>query len=317
MAIMAADNEIMTVVTSPPPPPPIDEYRPSLLTATRRTIVTNQAMGARCAVAADFDGDGRLDIVAASSNDNAVSWFRNEGPSDPSITGDTTDEYNHLPTFSIKNEITWSSLGSRIVTVADIDSDGDVDVVGASYYDSSLRWYENTDGLGTFEPHLISTGVNEGQGVTVADVDNDGTIDVISASSGDDTIAVFRNLDGLGNFCEIKEVVDDDAVGARTAIAADLNGDGWVDIASASKDDDTVAWYPNDGTGHFPTKLIVSRGELSMGAYSLVARDVDGDGTQDLVVASNGNDAVTLWRNDGYGNFTRTLIYDEADFVLR
>ena len=266
-------------------------------------------MGARCAIAADLDGDGLLDLVAASSNDNAVSWFRNEGISNESyVEGDLT------PQFSIKKQITWSSLGSRIVTVADVDADGDIDVVGASYYDSSLRWFEN-DGTGEFTPHLISSAVNEGQGVFVADIDNDGTVDVVSASSGDNTIAIFRNL-GKGTFCEIKTVVDDDAIGARTAIAVDLNGDGWLDIASASKDDDTVAWYPNDGKGVFTQKLIVSRGNHSLGAYSLVAEDVDGDGHQDLVVASNGNDAVTLWRNDGYGNFTRTLIYDQADFVL-
>ena len=73
--------------------------------------------------------------------------------------------------------------------MADIDGDGDVDVVGASYYDSSLRWFEN-DGNGEFTPHLISQAVNEGQGVTVADVDNDGDADIITASSGDNTIAV-------------------------------------------------------------------------------------------------------------------------------
>ena len=77
-----------------------------LFTKTNRVIVTNQAMGARCAVSADFDGDGLQDIVSASSNDNAVSWFRNLG--------------GYPPTFSIKNEITWNSLGSRIVTVGDV-----------------------------------------------------------------------------------------------------------------------------------------------------------------------------------------------------
>lgn len=204
----------------------------AIFDAERRVIATNQAMGARCAVAADFDGDGRMDIVSASSNDNAVSWFRNEGPSS---NGDIDDESGIIvmPKFSIKKQITWNSLGSRIVTVADIDGDGDIDVVGASYYDSSLRWFEN-DGNGEFTSHLISSGVNEGQGVTVADIDNDGSPDVICASSGDNTIAVFKNI-GNGTFCEIKDVVDDQAIGARTVIAADLNGDGWLDLASASK----------------------------------------------------------------------------------
>lgn len=81
-------------------------YPDDLFTKTNRVIVTNQAMGARCAVSADFDGDGLQDIVSASSNDNAVSWFRNLG--------------GYPPTFSIKNEIKWNSLGSRIVTVGDV-----------------------------------------------------------------------------------------------------------------------------------------------------------------------------------------------------
>jgi len=311
---------------------------PSLLSTAHRTIVTNQAMGARCAVAADFDSDGKLDLVSASSNDHAVSWYKNLG----------RDNSTGMPTFSIKRKITWSSLGSRIVTVADINQDGWVDVIGASYYDSSLRWFENVPQYYNneknpddprngevedinFEEHLISDGVNEGQGVTVADLDNDGDPDIITASSGDNTIAVFKNIDS-GIFCEIKEVVDDNAIGVRTVIAADLNGDGWLDLASASKDDSTIAWYPNkvrnvtnsDGSveqvgGYFEpnVKRIVSAGEESSGAYSLVAADVDLDGDQDLIVASNGNDHVSLWRNvDGKGTFEKTLIFDDADFVL-
>lgn len=61
---------------------------------------------------------------------------------------------------------------------------------------------------------------------------------------------------------------------------------------------------------------MVSSGEDSAGAYSLVAVDLDKDGDQDLIVASNGNDRVTLWRNDGSGRFEKTIIFDQADFVL-
>ena len=82
----------------------------TLFSVNNRVIATKEAMGARCAVSADFDGDGLQDLVSASSNDNAVSWFRNLG----------TDSSTGVPTFSIKNEISWNSKGSRIVTVGDV-----------------------------------------------------------------------------------------------------------------------------------------------------------------------------------------------------
>ena len=165
----------------------------SLLTTEVRTVVTNQAMGARCAVAADFDSDGRMDLVSASSNDNAVSWYKNLGNDDTtgkkntvlmarqdSLRLTSSETCSGLPTFSIKKPISWSSKGSRIVTVADIDQDGLIDVIGASYYDSSLRWFRNVPQIYNneddpddpkngsvenikFEENLISDAVNEGQ----------------------------------------------------------------------------------------------------------------------------------------------------------
>ncbi|CAB9528516.1 fg-gap repeat protein [Seminavis robusta] len=216
-------NNTSSTATDDATPNPFD------LETLDRIVVTDQAMGARCAVAADFDGDGRQDLVSASSNDNAVSWYRNEGP----------NEDGSGVRFSIKRKITWSSLGSRIVTVADIDGDGDIDVVGASYYDSSLRWFEN-DGTGTFTEHLISTGVNEGQGVAVADVDNDGDPDIICASSGDNTIAVFKNLgggvcnrnSGSGRICPSGHMAQASVVGSLTLLTGQEH---WEMLASKLK----------------------------------------------------------------------------------
>ena len=43
---------------------------------TSKAIVTHRAMGARAAVTGDFDGDGHLDLVSASSLNNVVEWCR-------------------------------------------------------------------------------------------------------------------------------------------------------------------------------------------------------------------------------------------------
>jgi hypothetical protein len=144
---------------------------------SRRTVVTDEAKGARCAVAADFDGDGLLDLVSASSTDNTVAWYRNDANGG----------------WSGKNDITYLSNGARIVTTGDVDGDGDIDVVAASYYDDTIRWFEN-DGNGGFSKiHVVTTTAVNAQGVFAADLDADGDLDLVSASSGDNTVAVYIN----------------------------------------------------------------------------------------------------------------------------
>jgi hypothetical protein len=60
------------------------------------------------------------DLVSASVNDNAVSWYRNLGPS---LSNESVSLYLD---FSIKKEITWESMGIVSLAVGDIDADGDV-----------------------------------------------------------------------------------------------------------------------------------------------------------------------------------------------
>lgn len=277
---------------------------------SQRQVITTEAMGARAAVAADLDGDGDMDVVSASSTDNTVAWY--ERLADGSFSG--------------KKQITFSSNGARIVTTGDIDADGFVDIVVASYYDNTVGWFKNS-GTGTFtnlegvEQTIIPITVtaDDAQGVIVADIDGDGDLDVVSASSGDHTIAWYMNLGRDGLFCEVKNVVDSNAQGARTVVAADIDGDGDVDLASAAKDHNTIAWYPNDGHGNFPIKHVVY--DQAMGAYSLVAKDVDRDGKVDLVTASNADDTIAFFRNLGSTptsnvTFQRIEIFTGADFVL-
>jgi len=267
---------------------------------TVRQVVTREAMGARAAVTADFDGDGDTDVVSASSTDNTVAWYEQQAGG----------------TWSIKKQVTYLSNGARIVSSGDINKDGYVDILVASYYDNTVGWFKN-DGSGSFASisKITKTALNA-QGVTVADIDSDGDLDVISASSGDNTVAWYKNIGQNGRFCEVKNIVDNNAVGVRTVVAADLDGDGTVDLASASKDDNTIAWYPNlAGNGSFPTKIVING--QAKGAYSLVAVDLDKDGWMDLVTASNADDTVAFYRNtDGRANFVRYVIYDQADFVL-
>ncbi len=81
------------------------------------------------------------------------------------------------------------------VHAADLDGDGDPDVLSASEIDAKIAWYENLDGLGTFGPQqVITTQALWATSVYAADLDGDGDPDVLSASYNDNKIAWYENL---------------------------------------------------------------------------------------------------------------------------
>jgi len=142
--------------------------------------------------------------------------------------------------------IATDANGASWTFAADLDGDGDIDVLSASSLDDKIAWYENLGG-GTFGiQQIITTDASFAAGVFAADVDGDGDEDVVSASRDDNKIAWYENIDGAGTF-GAQQVIATSAVGARSVVAADLDNDGDLDIAAASAGDDTVAWFENQG----------------------------------------------------------------------
>ncbi|KAK3270389.1 hypothetical protein CYMTET_21213 [Cymbomonas tetramitiformis] len=164
--------------------------------------------------------------------------------------------------------------GALSVYAADVDGDGDKDVLSASRNDDKIAWYAN-DGSGGFgSQQVISTLVDGAISVYAADVDGDGDIDVLSASFEDATIAWYAN-DGSGGFGS-QQVISTLADGARSVYAADVDGDGDMDVLSASRDDDKIAWYYNMRTAA-PTAdsaVVLKRGSKAAEAsgVEMVAR---------------------------------------------
>ena len=129
-----------------------------------------------------------------------------------------------------------------------MDGDGDLDIVSASQNDDTIAWYEN-DGAAnpSWTAADIATSAGVAQSVFVADMDGDGDLDIVSASYNDDTIAWYEN-DGAANPSWTAADIATSADGARSVYVADMDGDGDLDIVSASYVDDTVAWYETDWT---------------------------------------------------------------------
>lgn len=64
--------------------------------------------------------------------------------------------------FGPQQAITTQANGASSVHAADLDGDGDLDVISASRHDSKVAYYLNTDGLGSFGPQLIITTARDG-----------------------------------------------------------------------------------------------------------------------------------------------------------
>jgi len=144
--------------------------------------------------------------------------------------------------------ITTEAGMAQSVYAADLDGDGDLDVLSASFSDNRIAWYENDGGADpTFTPHVITTEALWAMSVYAADLDGDGDLDVLSASYKDNKIAWYENDGGENPTFTHNEghEITTDAAGAQSVYAADLDGDGDLDVLSASVDDGKIAWYEN------------------------------------------------------------------------
>ena len=256
-----------------------------------QNVIESSANGAWSVSAADIDGDGDMDVLGASFDDDEIAWYRNDGNENFTKRASGTD-----------------ADGAVNVLAADLDGDGDMDVLSASRNDDKLAWYQN-DGSENFTELPISTASDGVQGLFVADMDGDGDLDVLSASRVDDKVAWYEN-DGSQSFAE--HVVTTNANRAQAVAAADLDSDGDMDILSASVLDDKIAWYRNDGLFNFTENAITT---TLNGPYSVEVADLDGDGDMDVIATSSLNNLVVWYRNDGNGTFTEQLIGSDADAV--
>ena len=245
--------------------------------------ITTNADDAYSVFAADLDNDGDMDIISASTFDDKIAWYVNDGNENPSWT---------------TSIITINADGARSVFAADMDGDGDLDIVSASTWDDTIAWYENSGGATpTFTASNIATNADGAEHVFVADMDDDGDMDILSASSEDDTIAWYEN-NGAANPSWSSSNIATNADGANCVFAADMDNDGDLDIISASRNDNTIAWYENDGNANpsWSASDIYTEAE---GAESVFAADMDNDGDMDIVSVTYQGSTLAWYENDG------------------
>tara|TARA_R110002124_G_scaffold286675_2_gene468236 strand:- start:11883 stop:17900 length:6018 start_codon:yes stop_codon:yes gene_type:complete len=213
-------------------------------------------------------------------------------------------------TGSSENVVSTSADNIQGVHAADVDGDGDIDLLSASENIDEIAWYEN-DGSESFTKRVVSTDAYYARDVYSADIDGDGDMDLMSASAVDQKIAWYKN-DGAADPSFTEIVVSDSADGANSVFATDMDGDGDIDLMSASSEDDKIAWYENDGSENFTERIVSTNAD---GAFDVFAMDIDGDGDMDLLSASSEDDKIAWYENDGSQSFTERVVSTNANFA--
>ena len=297
---------------------------------------------AQAACAADFDNDGKTDVAVTYYGFNRL--FRNVGGRFQEVT-----EASRLP-------VSGTRWGSGCAWV-DYDRDGFVDLFVANYVNLDLKttpkpgqrpecvWkgipvmcgpvglpkalnvlYRNR-GDGTFEDVSAKAGVltpggRYGLGVAVADFNNDGWPDIYVACDQTPSLLYENKRDGTFVERGVEAGVAynaDGRVQAGMGVAiADINGDGFLDIAKTNFSGDLPSLFINeDGRFFRETARDAGLGAHQLLGWGAAFLDADEDGLPDLIMA-NGHvypeidqskigeryrQLTLLYRNAGGGKF--------------
>jgi len=192
------------------------------------------------------------------------------------------------------------SAATSSIAVADVDGDGDLDVLLGNYYGSSSRVLLNA-GDGTFPTSIdLPGGSGSTRSIAVAaDVDGDGDLDVLLGNSGSPSQVLLNAGDGT-----FPTSIDLPGGIASTfsIVAADVDGDGDLDVLLGNNGNPSRVLL-NAGDGTFPTSIELHGGSVSGNAAtnSMAAADVDGDGDVDMLLGIGDYDLL-------YGSPSRVLL---------
>lgn len=270
------------------------------------------ASGTESVTIADIDGDGKSDMIVANMNANSISVFRN------------TSSAGSITTSSFAAPVTLTT-GSNPYSVAtgDADGDGKIDIVVTNQLSNTVSVFRNNSVTGSitsgsFDTRIdFVTATNPVQ-VVLADIDGDGKTELVVTNKDASTISVFKNnaTSGVINSASFATKVDFAAPADVWGLAVgDIDGDAKTDVVVTGSSGNIVAVYRNTSiTG------VVDAGSLSGYAgyatanfpVSVAISDIDGDGKVDIVVANNGSNSISVFRNT-----STTGVIDASTFATK
>jgi hypothetical protein len=226
-------------------------------------------------VSADFNGDGFADVIALSTILPQVS----RNPSNLKAYLSTAPGAFAAPVF------TPDGFKPLYLASADLNGDGQPDVVSASFSDGALAvFFNNQTSPGSFNPPLVLNSPGASQ-LAIADMNGDGLPDLVSA---DFNVSLFVQT-SPGTFAAPISLYP---AGANWVALGDLNGDGATDVALTDNVGVKVLMHtgaPTSTTFAAPVTVFTQSPNFNVVGGNIIAiADVDGDGLNDLVITDPG-----------------------------
>jgi hypothetical protein len=245
----------------------------------------------------DLNGDGIPDIVLAKGR----HW----------------PLYNRILSSDGHGHFSATNLGSEpdrtySAALADLNGDGSLDIVVSNDEPDRKLVYLN-DGKGHFRAAgTFGSPKWDTRYVTLADLNGDGFPDIISANRGappqhpEASYVCFN--DGHGNFGVGHPLSTESAT---IIVAADLDGDGVVDLFVPHRDGGQSVILWNNGKGEFLRSTPL--GPPNAHIRAAAAGDLDGDHRPDLVVGDERTHHVAVYHNHGDRTFTEGALLATND----
>lgn len=246
-------------------------------------------------VLADFNGDGDIDAVFSDNQSSVVLALGN---------GDGT--FQGAPVTNIVMPPGSNSSGGALsIASADFNGDGVPDfVVGQSSISPGLGLVVFlTESDGSLGKGVIYAANNALSYVAVGDLNRNGKADIVASNWATGAVEVLRG-NGDGTF---QSPTSTPLPGITNGLViADLNGDGWPDVAVAGTNS-VVYILLNDGKGSL---ALAGTYPISGIGYELVAADFNNDDKLDLAIAMTSTSRVAILLGNGNGTFSAAHDYD-------
>lgn len=246
-------------------------------------VIATVYVAAAAVVATDFNNDGLLDlVVSAGTITGKLTAFLNEGGSPATWT-----------TQLIDNQ--WGEAWE--IGVADVDSDGNMDVVGTSLSQDSVVWWRNDGATPIGWTRLtVDNAFDAAHSARGADLDGDGHTDIVGCGTVSEEVAWWKNS-GTDPIIWTKYVMDDAFLGGRSVRIADIDDDGDLDVVAGGFNG-RMKWWRNDGG--MPVNWTAQVADSTMSTiHHVQIADMDGDGLLDLIGADYQGNALAWWKNGG------------------